>query len=108
MYDNLALEAAGDLGNSFPAVIVAEFRLQSTRERMGGEEMEAVSPGPSVGKLDSDRSKRSWCRRKRKSDRQQIQKTLKAYTKFKNQIIKKLTDSELDINKGLPLNKKKC
>lgn len=45
MYDNLALEAAGDLGNSFPAVIVAEFRLQSTRERMGGEEMEAVSPG---------------------------------------------------------------
>lgn len=59
MYDNLALEAAGDLGNSFPAVIVAEFRLQSTRERMGGEEMEAVSPGPSVGKLDSDRTKRS-------------------------------------------------
>lgn len=47
------------LGNSFPAVIEAEVRLQSTRERMGGEEMEAVSPGPSMRKLDSDRSKRS-------------------------------------------------
>lgn len=33
----------GALGNNFPAMVEAEVRLQSTGERMGGEETEAAN-----------------------------------------------------------------
>lgn len=48
------------LGNSFAAVIEVEVRLQSSGERGGSEEVEAVSPDPFMEKLDWGESKRRW------------------------------------------------
>lgn len=67
----------GALGNNFPAMVEAEVRLQSTGERMGGEETEAANQATQWRSLmgrgakgDGGRRKGSWtqrsCRKSRK------------------------------------------
>lgn len=46
------------LETSFLEAIEVEVRLQSTGERMRGEETERVNPNPSKEKLDWEESKR--------------------------------------------------
>lgn len=58
------------MGSSLPVAIEVEVRLQSTGEREGGEEIEAVSPDPSLEKFNWAGSERRWWQEEGKSDRE--------------------------------------
>lgn len=58
------------MGSSLPVAIEVEVRLQSTGEREGGEEIEAVSPDPSLEKFNWAGRERRWWQEEGKSDRE--------------------------------------
>lgn len=67
----------GALGNSFPAMVEAEVRLQSTGERMGGEETEAANQATQWRSLMGRGAKGDGGRRKGKLERQKMRKSRK-------------------------------
>lgn len=70
--------------------------------------MVAASPDPFVGELDWEGSQGMWWQEEEKIGQTEDSEKSESYFYYKNQTIKKSTNSELDnyINKGLPLEEK--